>query len=320
MGAAECAYHRTMTRRKAWAIPVLITVALTATACSKATGYTSGSGSQAGGAYGNQATSTPGTSTGGMGAVQTAALKVERTRAGMVLAGGKGLTLYYYTADKPGSGKSVCTGSCATAWPPLAAPVKAPAGVRMPGPLGVITRPGGVKQVTINGFPIYYYAEDKAPGQAAGNGAEGTWHVIKVRATAKVSVLKAERTTAGTVLAGGKGLTLYYYTEDKPGSGKSVCTGACAHAWPPLTGAVKAPAGVRLPGPFGTITRPGGVKQVTLNGYPLYYYAGDKAPGQVTGNGVEGSWHVIKLKPKSAATAPAATATPTANTGGGYGY
>ena len=97
-----------------------------------------------------------------------------------MLASSRGLTLYYYTEDKPGSGKSACTGSCASAWPPLAAPVRAPAGVRLPGPLGVITRPGGLRQVTINGYPIYLYAGDKAPGQAAGNGIEGAWHVIKI--------------------------------------------------------------------------------------------------------------------------------------------
>ena len=84
-----------------------------------------------------------------------------------MLASSRGLTLYYYTEDKPGSGKSVCTGSCASAWPPLAAPVRAPAGVRLPGPLGMITRPGGLRQVTINGYPIYTYAGDKAPGQAS---------------------------------------------------------------------------------------------------------------------------------------------------------
>jgi len=53
---------------------------------------------------------------------------------------------------------------------------------------------------------------------------------------------------------------------------------------------------VRLPGKLGMITRPGGVRQVTLNGYPLYTYSGDKAPGQATGNGIEGAWHVIKIK------------------------
>ena len=293
-------------RHTAWAVPVLIAVALTATACSKATGYNTGSG--AGGAYG---TSTPDSSmsasSGAMGGgMQTAALKVERTSAGMVLAGSKGLTLYYYTADKPGSGKSVCTGGCATAWPPLTAPVKAPMGAKMPGPIGMITRTGGARQVTINGYPIYYYAEDMTPGQAKGNGANGTWHVIKMRAagsaTTRASVLKVERTSAGTVLAGSKGLTLYYYTGDKPGSGKSVCTGGCATAWPPLTAPVKAPMGAKMPGPIGMITRTGGARQVTINGYPIYYYAEDMAPGQAKGNGEQGKWHVIKVKMTSGST------------------
>src|SRR5690242_12313832 len=272
-------------RHAAWAVPVLIAVALTATACSKATGYNTGSG--AGGAYG---TSTPDSSmsasSGAMGdgmgdGMQTAALKVERTSAGMVLAGSKGLTLYYYAEDKPGSGKSVCTGGCATAWPPLTAPVKAPMGAKMPGPIGMITRAGGARQVTINGYPIYYYAEDMTPDEPRGNGAEGAWHVIKIRAaagsaaTTRASVLKVERTSAGTVLAGSKGLTLYYYAEDKPGSGKSACAGGCATAWPALKAPVRAPAGVKLPGKIGMITRADGTKQVTINGYPIYYYAED---------------------------------------------
>jgi predicted lipoprotein with Yx(FWY)xxD motif len=172
-----------MTRRKAWAVPVLIaTVTLTATACSKATG--AGPATQAGSAYGTQTASPMATgmsSTAGAMQATTATLKVERTRDGTVLAGSKGLTLYYYAEDKPGSGKSVCTGGCATAWPPLTAPVKAPMGAKMPGPIGMITRAGGAKQVTINGYPIYYYVGDKAPGQIAGNGAEGTWHIIKIK-------------------------------------------------------------------------------------------------------------------------------------------
>ena len=48
----------------------------------------------------------------------------------------------------------------------------------------MITRPGGDAQVTINGYPIYTYTGDKAPGQAAGNGIEGAWHVIKIGSTA----------------------------------------------------------------------------------------------------------------------------------------
>jgi len=281
-------------RNPGWAGAALIAVALAVTAC--------GAGS-AGGAYGYGTQTTQATSPAAPASpssVSTTALKTETTRAGMVLASSHGLTLYYYAEDKRGSGKSMCTGSCATAWPPLAAPVKAPAGVRLPGPLGMITRPGGVRQVTINGFPIYLYAGDKAPGQDAGNGIEGSWHIIKIPATAaatgRAAALKVIRTRAGTVLASSRGLTLYYYAEDKPGSGKSMCTGSCATAWPPLAAPVKAPAGVRLPGRLRTITRPNGLKQVTLNGYPLYLYVGDKAPGQATGNGIGGAWHVIKIK------------------------
>ncbi len=164
-----------MMRNPAWAAAALIATALAVTACG-ASSYSAGS-SGAGGAYG---VPTGNSTTPSASVAQTAALKVARTSAGTVLASSRGLTLYYYTEDRPGSGKSVCTGSCASAWPPLAAPVRAPAGVRLPGPLGVIIRPGGLKQVTINGYPIYTYTGDKAPGQAAGNGIEGAWHVIKV--------------------------------------------------------------------------------------------------------------------------------------------
>jgi len=285
-------------RDRGWAT-LFVTGALVAgilgvTACGKGSSST---GSPAGGAYGTPASSMPATSSS---TVQGTALKTETTRAGMLLASSGGLTLYYYSEDKPGSGTSKCTGRCATAWPPLTAPARAPAGVRLPGPLGMITRPGGVRQVTLNGYPLYTYAGDKAPGQDAGNGIEGAWHVIKLHpsttAMARGRVLTVRRTSAGTVLAGVHGFTLYYYSQDKPGSGTSACAGSCAKAWPPLVAPVRAPAGVRLPGPLGMITRPGGVRQVTLNGYPLYTYAGDKAPGQATGNGIGDAWHVIKIK------------------------
>ena len=275
-----------MMRHSGWAAAALIATALAVTACGPA-------GSGAGGAYGvptgSSSSATPASTT------PTSALKVSRTSAGTVLASTRGLTLYYYAEDKPGSGKSACTGGCASAWPPLAAPVRAPAGFRLPGPLGMISRPGGGAQVTINGYPIYFYAGDKAPGQAAGNGIQGAWHVIKMGSPSQPPALRVVRTKAGNVLASSRGLTLYYYTEDKPGSGKSACTGGCASAWPPLAAPVRAPAGMRLPGPLGTITRPGGLKQVTINGYPIYRYAGDKAPGQAAGNGIEGAWHVIKV-------------------------
>jgi predicted lipoprotein with Yx(FWY)xxD motif len=107
-------------------------------------------------------------------------MKAELTAVGKLLANPHGMTVYYYSEDKPGSGVSTCTSACATAWPPVLAPVRFPSSVKQPGPLGVIIRPGGIRQLTINGFPIYRYAGDKMPGQATGNGLEGEWHVIKI--------------------------------------------------------------------------------------------------------------------------------------------
>src|ERR1700745_137227 len=90
-----------------------------------------------------EAGAAPGSTTGGSQARPASpssgpatALKTETTRAGQVLASSRGLTLYYYSEDKRGTRASLCTGACAPAWPPLAAPVKAPAGVHLPGTLG----------------------------------------------------------------------------------------------------------------------------------------------------------------------------------------
>jgi predicted lipoprotein with Yx(FWY)xxD motif len=150
-------------------------------------------------------------------------------------------------------------------------------------------------------------------------------------ATAAKTQLTVRETAIGYVLATSSGRTVYWYARDVKGSGKSACTGSCLTAWPAVTGAPAAASGVRLAGQLATITRPGGVVQATYNGYPLYTYAGDMAPGQTTGNGVGGVWHVItgdvlSPSPASAAaaslrdTSPTSGATPASSpTSAGYG-
>jgi predicted lipoprotein with Yx(FWY)xxD motif len=44
---------------------------------------------------------------------------------------------------------------------------------------------------------------------------------------------------------------------------------------------------------FGTITRADGQKQTTYKGMPLYFFAGDKAPGDTNGQGVKDVWYVV---------------------------
>jgi predicted lipoprotein with Yx(FWY)xxD motif len=72
---------------------------------------------------------------------------------------------------------------------------------------------------------------------------------------------------------------------------QSVCYAQCAQAWPPLTLTGKPVLGAGLDQSLvGTITRKGGTKQVTLNGWPLYYFAGDAGPDEHNGQGKFGVW------------------------------
>jgi predicted lipoprotein with Yx(FWY)xxD motif len=124
------------------------------------------------------------------------------------------------------------------------------------------------------------------------------------------TALTVRKTKIGYVLANATGRTVYWYGHDMKGSGKSSCTGACLSAWPAVTGMPTAAPGVKLSGKLSSITRPGGVVQATYNGYPLYTYAADMAPGDTTGNGVGGQWHVIvgmTLSPSPASAAAAST-------------
>jgi predicted lipoprotein with Yx(FWY)xxD motif len=105
-------------------------------------------------------------------------------------------------------------------------------------------------------------------------------------------VMVGQNTALGAYLVDSKGMTLYLYTKDTPNT--SNCNGGCATAWPPLltSGAPVAGAGVDA-SKLGTTTRADGTTQVTYNGWPLYYYAQDKAAGDTTGEGVGTVWYVI---------------------------
>ena len=95
----------------------------------------------------------------------------------------------------------------------------------------------------------------------------------------------------GNFLVDIKGVTLYYFKKDTPG--KSACEGDCVTRWPLyFREAVAAKDGLKTDD-FGTITRADGKKQTTYKGMPLYYFAGDKNPGETTGQGVKDVWYVV---------------------------
>ena len=100
--------------------------------------------------------------------------------AGTGLVDGKsGLTVYTFTKDTKDSGKSVCTDQCIATWPALSVPAGATptGGASLTGKLGTITRDDGTLQVTYNGLPLYFFKNDKAPGDA--NGVYEYWEAVK---------------------------------------------------------------------------------------------------------------------------------------------
>jgi predicted lipoprotein with Yx(FWY)xxD motif len=117
---------------------------------------------------------------------------------------------------------------------------------------------------------------------------------------APVALLTIRKTSIGYVLADASGYTVYTDARDPKHSSKPACTGRCLLAWFPVTGKAKAAVGVRLHAVLGSITRSGTkVVQATYNGYPLYTFGSDSAPGMTSGNDSAGIWHVIKEKAPS---------------------
>ncbi len=92
------------------------------------------------------------------------------------------------------------------------------------------------------------------------------------------------------ILTDAKGMTLY--TFDKDTKNTSSCTGQCLLNWPPFMVSGQVPTS--LPENLGTMKKADGSMQYTYKGMPLYYYVGDKKPGDMTGDGVGGVWHVVK--------------------------
>ena len=146
----------------------LAAVTLLATACGSSSGTT-------------PATSTTGSPTQ-TGAASSAALTIE-THAGpdgTYLTDDAGRTLYLWAADTGST--STCTGSCASAWPPVTSGATPTAGSGVTASqLGLTKRSDGTEQATYDGHPLYYFTGDTAAGQTNGQGSTGfgaAWWIV----------------------------------------------------------------------------------------------------------------------------------------------
>lgn len=98
--------------------------------------------------------------------------------------------------------------------------------------------------------------------------------------------------TEDGVLVSMTNMTLYTFDGDKANSGRSSCYNECASNWPALLVDKNASSY----GNYSIITRDDGKKQFAYKGMPLYYFMGDKKPGDRLGNNAaNGAWHVVKM-------------------------
>ncbi|WP_236788301.1 SCO0930 family lipoprotein [Amycolatopsis sp. GM8] len=256
---------------------------------------------------------------------------------GQVLTGSNGMTLYRFDKDTAKPPKSNCDGDCAKAWPPLLAGGSIDVQGVDSKLVGTVTRSDGTEQVTVNGWAVYYYAKDTAPGQAKGQGVGGTWSAITPTG-GKATVAAPEPQTAinttnipglDVVLTDQNGMTLYLFTKDTKKPSKSTCDGDCAAKWPPLLAQGDVQINGIDPKLVGKVKRADGTEQVTVGGWPMYRFAKDTAPGQANGHAVGGTWFEVEVngckvadgkKPLNTTTAPSSAAPSTAANSGGYGY
>ncbi|WP_433522559.1 hypothetical protein ACQPZ2_36425 [Nocardia pseudovaccinii] len=120
-----------------------------------------------------------------------------------------------------------------------------------------------------------------------GTAPTGTANAVQLRVTSNPTV--------GQYVSDGSGRSLYRFDKDTAAPSVSNCSGQCAVTWPPLTvtrDQVLYAAGVD-PQLVGFIERADGTCQITIGGWPVYYFSKDTKPGDLLGQGVGGTWFAV---------------------------
>ena len=156
--------------------------------CSSAATSSGSSGSSGSSVSTPAAVSTPASTSGASSGA--AALTTATSPLGDIITDAKGFTVYIFTSDTPNSGSSTCYDECAAAWPAVAADSTSVAD-GITGKIGSITRTDGTTQLTVDGWPIYRFAKDTAPGQVNGQGVKSVWYALSPDGTADMAAAPA---------------------------------------------------------------------------------------------------------------------------------
>src|SRR5277367_5714244 len=156
------------------------------------------------------------------------------TLAEMVFADSLGMSLYSH--DKNGAGTVNCPAECAAIWSAALAPSTATATADWT----LLNRPDGTQQWVYRGAPLYRYANDKAVGDATGDGADGGhWHVAVFNPGAGMVLpdgvaVREIADAGGAGLVGSEGLTLYAFRADASHPAPTCDSADCRPQWIPL--------------------------------------------------------------------------------------
>ncbi|NUK13540.1 hypothetical protein HRW18_37515, partial [Streptomyces lunaelactis] len=219
---------------------------------------------------------------------------------GKVVTDSAGFTLYRFDKDTASPPKSNCEGECAKAWPVVSAGGASAAPGTDASLIGEVTRTDGTKQLTIGGWPMYRFAKDAKPGDAKGQGVGGTWFAAapdgkkaqggaggaddggeeaggEPADLAGLSVRKDPK--LGEIVVDKNGMTVYRFKKDSAWPMKTACTGDCLKKWPVVAPVDKNDTEGILKKGFVTFDRPDGIKQQTIDCWPIYTFSGDAKPG-----------------------------------------
>lgn len=154
---------------------------------------------------------------------------------------------------------------------------------------------------------------------AVGGGTAKTPSSQTVPAASSVSV---RTTSLGKTLVDAQGRTLYLFEGDR--RNVSRLSSAGLSVWPRFVaaGPVRAGTGVQM-AQLGSTTSPSGVRQVTYNGHPLYYYVGDTTAGSTRGQALNqfgALWYVLGPTGNAVTSAPRTARAAAPSTTPQYGY
>lgn len=303
------------------ATAVLLTAACTGNGNGSVKVGNAGSSNETPSGYGSDYGTNPSAAGNGPAAAATGKNELAATNdpnLGTFVADGKGFTLYRFDKDTPKPPKSNCNGACADTWPAVPAEgVLAGKGIDK-SLLGAVVRADGTRQLTLAGWPVYRYSKDKKAGDTNGKDVPN-WNPIapdgkKARAQASpakdkpvvvaaAALVIVDNPELGKIFVDAFSRTLYRFDKDSAWPMRIGCLDACLKTWTPAKPVDAAQLRGIARKLIGTVTRPDGTKQLSINCWPVYTFTGDKKAGDTNGQGKQGLWFAVTDGGKKAAAA-----------------